>query len=80
MFRCNRTTARPRQKDARGESTKTNYGIDTTGEKEKRTSKKKWMEGVKAAMTARYLEQFQWRNRKEWRLVSGRQRQLLKIP
>jgi len=29
-----------RQKDARRENTKTNYGIDTTGEKEKRTSKK----------------------------------------
>ena len=29
----------PRQKDARGENTKTNYGIDTTGEKEKRTPK-----------------------------------------
>jgi hypothetical protein len=30
----------PCQKDARGENTKINYGIDTTGEKEKRTSKK----------------------------------------
>ena len=30
----------PRQKDARGENTKINYGRDTTGEKEKRTSKK----------------------------------------
>jgi len=30
----------PRQKDARGENTKINYGWDTTGEKEKRTSKK----------------------------------------
>ena len=29
----------PRQKDARGENTKINYGMDTTGEKEKRTSK-----------------------------------------
>jgi hypothetical protein len=27
----------PRQNDARGENTKTNYGMDTTGEKEKRT-------------------------------------------
>ena len=27
-------------KDARGENTKINYGFDTTGEKEKRTSKK----------------------------------------
>ena len=31
---------RPRQKDARGENTKIGYGMDTTGEKEKRTSKK----------------------------------------
>ena len=30
----------PRQKVARGENTKINYGFDTTGEKEKRTSKK----------------------------------------
>ena len=30
----------PHQKDARGENTKINYGLDTTGEKEKRTSKK----------------------------------------
>ena len=31
---------RPRQKDARGENTKINYGMDTTGEKEKRMFKK----------------------------------------
>jgi hypothetical protein len=30
----------PRQKDAGGEKTKINYGMDTAGEKEKRTSKK----------------------------------------
>jgi hypothetical protein len=30
----------PRQKDARGENTKMNYGIDTTGEKEEGTFKK----------------------------------------
>jgi len=29
----------PRQKDVRGENTKINYGLNTTGEKEKRTSK-----------------------------------------
>ena len=68
----------PRQKDARGQNTKINYGMGTTGEKEKRTFKKN-MEGVQAAMTARNLEPDQWRNREEWRLVSGRQRQLLKI-
>ena len=31
---------RPRQKDAGGENTKINYGMDTTGEKENGTSKK----------------------------------------
>ena len=31
---------RPHQKDARGQNTKTNYGMDTMEEKEKRTSKK----------------------------------------
>jgi hypothetical protein len=36
------------------------------------------MEGVQAAMTARNLEPDQSRNREEWHLVSGRQRQLLK--
>jgi len=36
------------------------------------------MEGVQAAMTSRNLEPNQWRNRDEWRLVSGRWRQLLK--
>jgi len=30
----------PRQKNARGQNTKINYGLDTIGEKEKRTSKK----------------------------------------
>ena len=30
----------PRQKDARGENTNINYGLDTTGEKENWTSKK----------------------------------------
>jgi hypothetical protein len=35
------------------------------------------MEGVQAAMTARNLEQDQWRNREEWRLDSGIRRQLL---
>jgi len=36
------------------------------------------MEEVKAAMKTRNLEPDQWRNREEWRLVSGRWRQLLK--
>jgi hypothetical protein len=39
--------------------------------------RKTWMEGVKAAMATRNLEPDQWRNREEWRLFSGRRRQLL---
>ena len=73
------TVVWPRQNDARGQNTKINYGFDTTGEKERRkTKKKKWMEGVQAAMTTRKLEPDQRRNREELRLVSGRRRQLLK--
>jgi hypothetical protein len=54
------------------------YGYHRRKEKKKRgLSRITWMEGVKAAMTTRNLEPDQWRNRKEWRLVSGRQRQLL---
>jgi hypothetical protein len=34
--------------------------------------RKTWMEGVHAAMTARNIEQYQWRNKMEWRLVSRR--------
>jgi hypothetical protein len=32
--------------------------------------RKIWMEGGQAAITARNLEQVQWRNREEWCLVS----------
>jgi hypothetical protein len=39
--------------------------------------RKTWMDGIQAAMTTRILEPYQWRNREEWRLVSGRRRQLL---
>jgi hypothetical protein len=39
--------------------------------------RKTWMEKTQAAMTSRNLEPHQWRNRVKWRLVSGRQRQLL---
>jgi len=39
--------------------------------------RKTWMERVQAAMTTN-LEPNQWRNREEWRLVSGKRRQLLK--
>jgi hypothetical protein len=42
--------------------------------------RKTWLEGVQAAMTTRKrnLEPDQWRNRKEWRVVSGRRRQMFK--
>ena len=40
--------------------------------------RKAWMEGVQAAMTTRNLEPDPWRNREEWRLVSGRRREVLK--
>jgi hypothetical protein len=46
--------------------------------RKKEHPRKTWMEGVQVAMTARNLEPDQWRNREEWRFVSGRQRQLLK--
>src|SRR5215468_9064438 len=39
--------------------------------------RKTWMEGVQAAMKTRNLEPDRWRNREEWRFVSGRRRQLL---
>jgi len=37
-------------------------------------TRKTWMEGEQVAMTTRKLEPDQWRNREEWRLVSGRRR------
>jgi hypothetical protein len=40
--------------------------------RKRKRQRKTWMEGLQAAMTARNLEQDQWRNREEWRLVSGR--------
>jgi hypothetical protein len=43
-------------------------------------SRRTRLEGVQAAMTTRNLAADQWRNREEWRLVSGRRRQLLKKP
>jgi len=42
--------------------------------------RKTWMEGVQAAMTTRNLEPDHWRNREEWRLDSGRRRQMFKKP
>jgi len=68
----------PCQKDARGENTEIHYGLDTAGEEEKRKPNKTWLKGVQAAITTRNLGSEQWKNREEWRLVSGRRRQLLK--
>ena len=53
------------QKDARGENTKINYGLDTAGEKEKRCPRKVRMEGVQADVTTGNLEPDQWSNREE---------------
>jgi hypothetical protein len=39
--------------------------------------RKTWIERVHADMTTRNIEPNQWRNMEEWRLVSGRRRQLL---
>ena len=49
------------------------------GRRKRGGPRKTWLEGVQAAMTTRNLELDQWRNREEWRLVSGRQRQLLNL-
>ena len=47
------------------------------GERRKRgRPRKTWMEGVRAAMRTRHLEEDQWLNRKEWCLGSGRRRLL----
>jgi hypothetical protein len=53
----------PRQKDAKGENTKTNYGMDTKGEKEKRTAKKNVDGRSTSSHETRNLEPDQWRNR-----------------
>jgi hypothetical protein len=74
------TKAWPRQKDVRGENIRINYGMDTTEEKENGTSKKN-MDG--RSTSSHDNKEFRTRsikNREEWRLVSGRRRQLLKKP
>ena len=48
-------------------------------ERRKRGRPRKTRIGVQAAMITRNLELDQWRNREEWRLVSGRRLQLLLI-
>ena len=66
-----------RQKNIRGQNTKIMDWIPRERRKRGRP-RKTWMEGVQAPMTTSNLEPDQWRNREEWRLVSGRRRQLLK--
>jgi hypothetical protein len=50
------------------------------GEKEKRTPKDNVDGRCTRSHDNKNLEPDQWRGRQEWRLVPGRQRQLLKIP
>jgi hypothetical protein len=54
----------PLQKDARGENTKINYGMDTTGQKEKRTSKKN-MDG--RSTSSHYNKEFRTRSMEKQR-------------
>ena len=63
---------RPRQKDARGENTEINNGMDTTGEKEKRTSKKNVNGRSTSIHDNKKLRTRSMENREEWRLVSKR--------
>ena len=71
------TMVRPCQKDVRGENTKINYGMDTRGEKEKRTSKKN-VGGRSTSSHANKKHRTRSMEKQEWHLVSGRRRQLLK--
>ena len=65
----------PRQKDARGENTKINYGMDTTGEKEKGTSE----ENVDGRSTSSHDKKFRTRSIKKhrgmafgfWKMATG---------
>ena len=68
---------RPHQKDARGENTKLIMEWIPRERRKRGRPRKTWLEGVQAAMTRRYKKPDQWRNRQEWRSVSGRRRQLL---
>jgi len=61
------------------ENTKINYGMDIAGEKEKRTSNKN-VDGRSTSSHNNKKFRTRSRNREEWRLVSGRRRQLVKKP
>jgi len=63
-----------RQNDARGENTKINYELDTTGEKEKKTCKK----NVDGRSTNRHDNKKCRTRSMKWRLVFGRWQQLFK--
>ena len=70
----------PRQKDARGENTEMNYGLDSAGEKEKRTSKR----NVDGRSTSSHdNKKFRTRSMEKQRGMAfgfRKQRQLLKKP
>ena len=66
----NTTMVLPRQKDPREENTKINYGLDTTGEKEKRTSKKNVNGRSTSSHDNKKFRNRSTGNREEWRLVS----------
>jgi hypothetical protein len=53
----------PRQKDARGENTTINYGMDTRGVKKKRTSTKNVDGRSTSSHDNKNLVPDQWRNR-----------------
>jgi len=54
--------------------------LDTAGEKEKRTSKKNVDGRSTSSHDNKKFRTRSMRGREEWRLVSGRRRQLLKNP
>jgi hypothetical protein len=78
LFTCVYVRWRGRLKREVKEDTKTNSGMDTTEEKEKRTPQ----ENADGRNTSSHDKKFRTRSieKQEWRLVSGRRRQLLKIP
>ena len=72
---CNHVKTMPEER-----GTKLIMGLIPREGRKSERKRKTWMEGVQAAKTTRNLEPDQWRNREEWRLVSGRRRQLLIMP
>ena len=62
----------PCQKDVRGENTKLIMDWIPWERRKRGRPRKVWIEEVQAALTTRNLEPDQWRNIKEWHLVSRR--------